>query len=471
MKRQNWKIVHTLLLFILLVIGCAKQENMNNECIMQINNVGLRQGVFVRRYKLTSDFGSHEIFSPEILKKFIQEILEPDYLLIQDAYERKFHEESATKQKIEEYRINLLAGSHPFKYETMTILKQELRDFYQKKSVKYDVDLVLTNSYNMADSIYKSIVAGNEIELPKKEELGSSFPQYLQYKDVTYGERLHPEIFTKLIDMKQGEINEPVFTAPIWTIVRLNKKRETKELPSFENMEKELLTQAQAIFKYEGQKRLITELKEKYKLSIRTEFYQPLISVYVLEENHGWIDKNKLSQSDLTATFLQIKDDAIPLSEFIYSFNQANQNLRFSKLTEQDISHFADVYIAQYLLYLDALEKGVDQDKLIQDQLVNKEHRLLLSQYLKEEIAQKVVITDADAKKYYEDNRDRWKAKYEDVASNVKGDLKNKRLLEKKNELVNQLKKKYKVRYNEALLKAVAEGLSNEKKLKNKEIK
>jgi len=463
MEKQISKIALNLFFIAVLIFGCAKQERMNNEYVMQIKNVGLRRGVFVRRYKLTSDHGRNESFSSEILKRFIKEILEPNYLFIQDAYNRGFHKESVIQQKIKDYRINLLAGNHPIHFEKMTILKEELRDFYMKKSVKYDIDLVRTNSYSMADSIYKSILSGKNIEYPKQEEPGFSFPQYLQYNDIIYGEMLHPNIFPQLIKMKQGEISEPIYTAPIWTIIKLNKKRENKELQSFDSMEKELVIQGQAIFKYKKQQQLVNELRKKYLTSVRTEFYQPLISAYVLKDSHGWIDKNKLNQSDLTATFLHINNDAISLSHFISSFNQANQFSRLSELTEKDLSHFADDYIAQYLLYLDALEKRVDQNILIKDQLENKEHRILLTKYLKEEIAQKVVISDDDARKHYENNRNKWKAKYEDVASLVKNDLKNKRLLEKKNELVNKLQKKYKARYNEPLLKEVAEKLTNEK--------
>lgn len=470
MEKKINKTALKLFLFTILMVGCAKQERMNNEYVMQIKNVGLRRGVFVRRYKLTSDYGRNESFSSEILKRFIKEILEPNYLFIQDAYNRGFHKESVIQQKIKDYRINLLAGNHPIQFEKMTILKEELRDFYMKKSVKYDIDLVRTNSYSMADSIYKSILSGKNIEYPKQEEPGFSFPQYLQYKDVTYGERLHPDIFSTLIKMKQGEISEPIYTAPIWTIIKLNKKRENKELQSFDSMEKELVIQGQAIFKYERQKQLVNDLREKYQPSTRTELYHPLISAYTFKDNHGWIDKNKLNQSYLTATFVQINDDAISLAHFISSFNQANQFSQLPELTAKDLSHFADDYIAQYLLYLDALEKGVDQNTLIKDQLENKEHRILLTKYLKEEIAQKVVISDDDARKHYENNRNKWKAKYEDVASLVKNDLKNKLLLEKKNELVNKLRKKYKLRYNETLLIEVAEKLTNEKKLKNKEV-
>lgn len=467
MEKQISKILSHLFFIIVLIVGCAKQESINNEYVMQIKNVGLRQGVFVRRYKLTGDYGSHGIFTPEVLKKFIREVLEPDYLFIQDAYDRGLHKENITQQTIKDYRINLLAGSHPIKYEKMVITKDKLRDFHQKKSVKYDLDLIQTNSYSSADSIYKSMLAGKEMaRSEKKEQLGFSFPQYLEYKNITFGEKLHPDLFPKLVKMKEGEISEPVYTSPIWTIIKLNKKEKNRDLQSFDNMEKKLLMQGQSIFKYEEQKQLINELREKNQVDVRTEFYQPMISAYTLGGGHGWIDKNKVNKSDFKSTFIQINTDEISLSKFISSFNLANQFMQFPSLKKEDLIYFVDDYTAQYLFYLDAIEKGADQNILVKDKLENKEHKILLSKYLTEEITQKVVVSDDDARKHYDNNRDKWKAKYKDVAKTVKHDLINKRLHEKKDELKNKLQKRYKVRYNESLLKEVAEQLTNEKKLK-----
>lgn len=467
MRRLISWLAFNILLLIVFILGCAKQENLNDEYVMQVKNVGLRQGVFVRRYKLTKDYGSNKEFNAKILKKFIGEILEPDYLFIQHACDLGFHQEAKTAQNIRDYRVNLLASNHPILYEKMTILKDDLHKYYEKKSVKYDLEIVQTNSYHAADSIYKAILAGKKIDLPQKEEPDFSFPRSQKFTDITYGEQLHPDIFPELMKMKQGEVSKPFYTIPVWTVIKLNKKRENKNFNPFNELEKELVSQAQVIYKFEQQKQLVNSLRDKYQTHINKAFYQPMIAAFTIKNNQSWIDPGKLNEYDLNKTLIQIHQDSISLSSFISSYNQSMQFSMVSRLTEPDLSHFIEDYVSQYLLYLDALEKGVDQNELIQDQLVNKENKTLLNRYLNEEIAQKVFISDADAREHYEKNPDKWKAKYEDLASTVKGDLKNIRLLEKKNELVDQLQDKYKVRYNESLLTKIAAELTQEKSSKS----
>jgi len=465
MKKLPIKISSILFFMILLLASCTKYKKMDDNYVLLIKDVGLRKGVFIRRYQLTGEYGRQDRFTAEILKKYIKEILEPNYLFIQHAHDLGMHQEPGTARKIKEYRMNLLADSHPIKFEQLTILKDELRDFYEKKSVRYDIDVIQTNSATSADSLYKLLLEGHEIERPK-EMSATTFPQYFQYKNVTYGELLHPEIFAIIQTLNEGDVSRPAYIASIWTIIRLNKKVKNKDLESFDQMENRLLQQSQAVFKYEQQKQLLNELKKKYPASVKTQFYSSMLDAYRLVDQRRVIDKSKIDKDELEATFLKIKDDKIALSDFISSFNQANQFFQIPHLTEKDLSHFVDEYIAHHLLYLDAFEKQVEHDPLIKDKLENKEHRILLNQYLNEEIARKVVITDDDARKYYQQTRGKWEADYEKIASNVKNELKNKRLVDKKNELVNKLQNKYPIRYNEALLMQIAEELTNEKSAK-----
>lgn len=463
MRRLISRLVMNLLFAIVFIFGCAKHEPVSDDYVMQIKNVGLRPGVFVRRYKLTKDYGSHKEFSAATLEKFIKESLEPDYLLIQHAHDLGLPQETKIAHDIRDYRVNLLASNHPILYEQVTILKEDLHKYYEKKSFKYDLDLVQTNSYNLADSIYKSILAGQKILIPQKEETDFNFPRYQKLKDVIYGEQLHPDVFPELIKMKEGEVSKPFYTIPIWTIIRLNKKHANKDLKPFDQIEKELVSEAQLIYKYEQQRQLVKTLREKYPILVHKDYFQPLIAAYVTKGNRGSIDPHKFTESDLSKTFIHIHQDSISLFSFISSFNQSMQFSALSKLTEIDFNHFVDDYVSQYLMYLDALEKKVDQNELIQDQLVNKENKTLLNRYLNEEIAHKVVISDADAREHHQKNTDKWKAKYEEVASTVKGDLKNKRMLERRDELVKQLRDKYDVRYNKPLLLKIAKELTLEK--------
>lgn len=433
---------------------------------MQIKEVGLREGVFVRRYKMTRDYGKNERFSAEILKNFIKEVMEPDYLLVQDAYDRGMHKEEDISRKTEDYKIGLIAANHPGFSESMTITNEELQKFYERKKVQYNIDLVVANSFSMADSLYRYLKAGNTFEPPEQKTDVPVFPQYRHHKDITYGDVFHLDIFPELIEMKEGQISEPVYTTPYWTIIILNKVRKNKDLKSFDKEKTRIVQEHHALFKHRRNKQLLNELRDKYKVSIHTEYYPKLISSY--NSHTGIVERNpdKRNSSDLQDTFLTISDHDVSLSRFISIFNRSQQLTQLSALTREDLSHFVDKYINQYVLYLDALEKGVENDELIKDKLVNKEFRLLLAKYLKEQIASKVMITDEDARKYYADNRDKWAGAYENVEKTVKFELRDQQLHEIRNALLDDLRKKYDVRYNEPLLEELAEVLTEEKAAK-----
>ena len=70
MKMVKKRIVLTIFSVVpllWLLNGCSGEQKIDPECVMQIKDVGLREGVFVRRYKMTGDYGRPKSFNSEIL--------------------------------------------------------------------------------------------------------------------------------------------------------------------------------------------------------------------------------------------------------------------------------------------------------------------------------------------------------------------------------------------------------------------
>ncbi|RQW08825.1 peptidyl-prolyl cis-trans isomerase [candidate division KSB1 bacterium] len=460
---KNLLTIALPLLTIFIFLDCAKQEPFDNANVMQINNVGLRRDVFVRRYKMTSAYGQQKSFTPAVLREFIATVLEPDYLLIQNAYDKGMHKDPDIQQKMRDYKINTLANSHPIKSKVLEISSAQLHEFYQKKSFLYDVDLVLTNSWMMTEETHRHIIAGGKIE-PPREGREFTFPRLQQYRDLTFGQMtIHPAVLERMEKMQPGEVSDPIYNSGMWTIIALQRKRANRALQPLHTMEKTLLAELQGLLRYRQQIQLLDELKKKYGVEIHSEYYPAIISAHVSRENRGWIDKTKLDDADLQQTLIRVGDEAITVENFITDLNLALQNVQSRQIADKDIQHFADDYANQYLLYLDVVHNDFLLDELVVDRLVNKEHRLLLSHYLKTEIADRVVISDDDAREYYQKTTDRWQASFDKVSNSVKGELRNQRLQEKRQEIVDALRKKYAVRYNDALLSDLAEQLTAEK--------
>ena len=465
------RIVLPLLNFViiaLLIVSCEKEISLDPENVLQVNNVGLREGVFVRRYKLTNDYAKHKEYTPEILKSFIKEKLESDYLFLADAYALGLEKDNVIQTKIHDYRVNLIAGNNTVFFENLEIPKDTLQKFYEEKEELYTIDLVQANSYSMADSMYKYLLSGKNI-VPSTQDMGLRFPQFYQH-NLTYGEILHPILSQKLIHMKIGEVCHPVFTNPTWSVMRLNKKTQNKNLKSYDKMLTDLVQQMQVILKYKDLTKLIDELKVKYPITINEKFYPVMISAYKFRNGQGWIDMKEISQADLNGIFIKIVNDEISLYNFIISFNSSMQLAGLPQLKKEDLDQFVENYCTQNLLYLDGLEKGADQNALVKDKLINKEHRFLLTKYLNEEIGKKAIVTDDAAINYYNDNRDKWKADYETIEKTVKQALRKKLIQDRREELINKSLKKYKVIFNEELLKRLADQFTEEKKEKSAKI-
>jgi len=70
---------------------------------------------------------------------------------------------------------------------------------------------------------------------------------------------------------------------------------------------------------------------------------------------------------------------------------------------------FLDSMINQKLLYSEASKLNFDKDPDVQKQLDEAKKEILIKAYLKKEIEDTVKVTDEDAKKYYDANKDKFK--------------------------------------------------------------
>jgi peptidyl-prolyl cis-trans isomerase C len=70
---------------------------------------------------------------------------------------------------------------------------------------------------------------------------------------------------------------------------------------------------------------------------------------------------------------------------------------------------FVESIVNQKLLYAEAAKLNYDKDPAVQKQLDEARKELMIKAYLKKEIEDQVKVTDEDAKKYFEANKDKFK--------------------------------------------------------------
>jgi hypothetical protein len=441
---------------------------ISDEYVLKIEDVGLRKGVFERRFKLTKDYGANQEITPEILKNSINKILLPEYLFIQRALELGFDTDPLIRKNLFEFDMNILASAHPIRRKELFISDTELKEFHDKKTILFSYELVQHSSYNEIDSIYKSLIAGNKFNEGKKV-MPSAYPRKIEYNNKTFGESVPLEVYQQLYGMEEGDISKPLYTPPIWVIVKLNKKVTNSKIEPNDSIKRNLIAQLQGIKKLEQIEKYTDSLKAKYKIEIRESIVNRLLDAFEIADNNvGYFSRDKFDGSITDEYVITTSEDDISVDMFFFLFNRSNMYSNIKQIVRKDIEVFIDDLSSQLALYLDAKDKKIiDSNETLKDQVENKFNKELYKKFLKKEISDKVVVSDEDARNFYEDNRETWKGEFEAVKNSIIYRIRNSKMLELKENLVKDLSNSYDLLYNDSVLEELSQKLTNEKKTQN----
>ncbi|MDD5424024.1 MAG: peptidyl-prolyl cis-trans isomerase [Candidatus Omnitrophica bacterium] len=103
----------------------------------------------------------------------------------------------------------------------------------------------------------------------------------------------------------------------------------------------------------------------------------------------------------------EIGSEKITLEEINEMIKQIPE--QYQPMAEAHKDMFVDSVVNQRLLYNEASKLNLDKDAAVQKQLDEARKEIIIKEFLRKEIEDKVVVTDEDAKKYYEANKDKFK--------------------------------------------------------------
>ncbi len=103
----------------------------------------------------------------------------------------------------------------------------------------------------------------------------------------------------------------------------------------------------------------------------------------------------------------EVGKEKITLEEVDQMISEVPTQYQAMALTHKDM--FLDGIINQKLLYKEALKQNLEADAAVRKQIEEATKDILIKEYLKKEIEQKVTVSDSDAKTYYEANKDKFK--------------------------------------------------------------
>lgn len=103
----------------------------------------------------------------------------------------------------------------------------------------------------------------------------------------------------------------------------------------------------------------------------------------------------------------EIGSEKITLDEVENKIKEMPEQYQAMAISHKDL--FLDSMINQKVLYAAALKEGLEKDANVQNQMLETKRDILIKSYLAKEIEGKVKVTDEDVKKYYTDNKAKFK--------------------------------------------------------------
>lgn len=136
---------------------------------------------------------------------------------------------------------------------------------------------------------------------------------------------------------------------------------------------------------------------------MRWKYYTIFLSAIVFVSAAGCAKK---APSDGTV-LARVSNRAITMDEF----NKRIEKLPayYKDIANRNKKRFLDDMIAETLFYEEAIRKGVDRDKEAKDVINEAKKKILVAKLIKAEVEDKVTVSDAEMRAFYEANKERFK--------------------------------------------------------------
>ncbi|MDP3730663.1 MAG: peptidylprolyl isomerase [Candidatus Omnitrophota bacterium] len=106
-------------------------------------------------------------------------------------------------------------------------------------------------------------------------------------------------------------------------------------------------------------------------------------------------------------TLVTVADKSITVKDFKNKFSKLPRH--YQAVAEKNKKNLLDDMIVESLFLEDAIRKGIDKDKEIQDILVEARKKIIIAKFVKTEVDDKVKVSGDEMKAFYEEHKDGFK--------------------------------------------------------------
>jgi hypothetical protein len=394
MKTHLIKTVCTLLLAVTCLISCKKEtkNTVSDEAVLKIDNLIITKYEFEKNKERYFQAGTN-------YKKWINEFIEESYFLA-DAYNKKYDTLAKINTQLYYTSIAMISKVDGYLWERdekpkLQFSNSEIKDVYKKRNQVFYMEYLW---FPTEESIIETL-GKNTIETETDFIRASNITR--SKKGIILENRAFTYPFDELFDsrnyifaMEEGQISEPLKAKKGFFIVHLIQKEETK----------------QKDYKVD-KKRIVETLKAQKTQELITQKQSEVYSETAIRINNNncqnivkCIETNKFGsfEKDTLAVYdLNNKQEVILVQDFQeYLTNSPfiSSGISDSSAVKQTIK---DLVIQKYNFF-NARNTGILDDIKYQLDEKNYCNKLILNEYLNNEVFSKANVNETELQDYYQ---------------------------------------------------------------------
>lgn len=458
MKKKASAII---VLFLLVVsMNCDQTEQYNY--IVSVNGeFGLEKSEFISSFRMSREYRGMTRFTTENLKKYIEDYLLQNIFLLAEGYSRGYDQDSLLLASLDFQKRKILTGKNGplFRAILPTAIQvdsNEVRDFYQKRAVEMRVAHILVKSRTLADSITKEIANGADFSRLAKEyssdlrtgKNGGQLPRPMIYGQM--GAAYDDACFA----LKTGETSTPIRTPPGYYIIQMleRKPRQQKPYDQARNILEVKLKKLKILTIIDD---YIQNLYQKFNVRIDRKAAASFLKATRLDphSNAPKTESGRLTPEQKNALIVRGDGGEISVAQLITIYNSIPPKKRTRFNNVDDVEDFIRRYLVEVLKYEDAKLRNLAADENFVKEFKNIKDRMITKMVQQKLVKSQVQVADYEAKDYYQKHPAQYKTRtYAQAKAAIINSIRAQKQVNQLYLLVYNLKKKYIIEYNEALL-------------------
>lgn len=269
---------------IIALVACTKKgPEQKGPYLAKVDKATVTQEDFSTQYEALPDYAKEMFQGAEGKERFLKELVKKE-MLYQEARSKGYEKDDSYLKKLEEFKkltlISLLFEKEVMKEASVSDL--EVKDFYDKNRVEFTTTSqlrashILVSTEDEAQKVLERLKKGNKFEnVAKAVSIDKASAK--NGGDLGYFSRgqMVPEFEKAALNLKVGELSDPVKTAFGYHVIKLTDRKEGPVV-EFDRV-KEMIRQKLANDK---QKQVfdsyVANLDKKYKVEINNEALKQL---------------------------------------------------------------------------------------------------------------------------------------------------------------------------------------------------